>query len=101
VSIAVGTTTTTRPASVSFTASTNHDTAVTSYVVALYRSIDPVTATPVATRNIGKPTPVSGTITADISTTVNGLPSGSYYSVVTAAGSGGSATSTPSSTFTK
>ena len=100
VSITVGTTTT-RPTSVSFTASTNHDTAVTSYVVALYRSIDPVTASPVASRDIGKPTPSSGTITADISTTVNGLPIGSYYSVVVAVGSGGSAGSTPSATFTK
>lgn len=100
ISILVGTTTVT-PTSVSFTASTNHTTAVTSYVVAIYRSIDPVTASPVATRDIGKPTPVSGAITADISTTVNGLASGSYYAVVIASGSGGSASSTPSGTFTK
>lgn len=100
VSITVGSSTT-RPTSVSFDASTNHDTAVTSYVVALYRSIDPVTASPVATRDIGKPTPVSGVITSDISVTVNALPSGSYYSVVTAVGGGGSAASTPSATFTK
>lgn len=100
VSITVGSSTT-RPTSVSFDASTNHDTSVTSYVVALYRSIDPVTASPVATRNLGKPTPVSGVITSDISTTVNTLATGSYYAVVTAVGSAGSAASTPSATFTK
>jgi hypothetical protein len=101
VSITVGTTTT-RPTSVSFTASTNHTTAVSSYVVALYRSVDPVTASPMASRDIGKPTPnSSGVITADISTTVNALPSGTYYSVVIAVGSGGSTRSSPSATFTK
>jgi regulation of enolase protein 1 (concanavalin A-like superfamily) len=92
--------TSTRPTSVSFNASADHST-VTSYTVALYRSIDPVTASPVATRDLGKPTPVSGVITVDISTTVNPLPAGTYYAVVRAVGTGGTSASTPSATFTK
>jgi regulation of enolase protein 1 (concanavalin A-like superfamily) len=93
--------TTTRPTSVVFTASSNHSTAVTSYVVAIYRSTDPITGTPAATRDIGKPTPVNGDITADISTLVNPLPSGTYYAAVRAVGSGGTTSSTASATFTK
>jgi len=95
------TVTTTRPTSVSFTASTDHATNVTSYVVALYRSTDPITAAPYATRDLGKPTPSSGTITVDISTLVNPLPSGTYYAVVRAVGPGGTTASTPSAPFTK
>ena len=36
----------------------------------------PMTASPVATRDLGKPTPVSGEISVDISTLVNPLPAG-------------------------
>jgi regulation of enolase protein 1 (concanavalin A-like superfamily) len=92
----------TRPTSVEFNASADHSTTrVTSYVVALYRSTDPITAVPVATRDLGKPTPVSGVITVDISTLVNPLPAGTYYAVVRAVGSGGTSASAPSATFTK
>ncbi len=69
-----------------FTASSDHATNVTSYIVRIHRSVDPVTATPVATRDIGKPPVVSGDITVDISTLVNPLPAGSYYAVVVAVG---------------
>jgi regulation of enolase protein 1 (concanavalin A-like superfamily) len=92
---------TTRPTSVSFNSSADHATMVSSYAVALRRSVDPVSAPPVATRDLGKPSPVSGVITVDISTLVNPLPAGTYYAVVMAIGSGGSSTSTPSATFTK
>ena len=44
-----------RPTTVVFVPSANHATSVTSYTVALYRSADPVTASPVATRDLGKP----------------------------------------------
>ena len=44
---------------------------------------------PVATRDLGKPTPVSGEISVDISTLVNPLPAGSYKAVVRASGPGG------------
>ena len=55
---------------------------MSSYTVAIYRSADPVTASPVATRDLGKPTPVGGDITVDISTLVNPLPAGTYKAVV-------------------
>lgn len=101
VSVTVSTTTT-RPTTVVFNASTNHSTAVTSYTVAIYRSVDPATGTPVATRDLGKPTPNSSSeISVDISTLVNPLATGSYYAVVRAIGSGGTTASAPSSTFTK
>jgi regulation of enolase protein 1 (concanavalin A-like superfamily) len=84
-----------------FAPSADHATLVTSYSVALRRSTDSVTATPVATRDLGKPAVVNGEISVDISTLVNPLPAGSYYAVVTAIGSGGSSSSSPSPTFTK
>jgi chitinase len=92
---------TTQPTRVVFTASADHATNVNSYVVAIYRSTDPLTASPVATRDIGKPTPSGGDITVDISTLVNPLASGSYRVVVRAIGPGGTTASTPSATFTK
>ena len=101
VSITVNATIPTPPTTLIFTASSDHATNVTSYTVALYRSADPVTASPVATRDLGKPTPVGGDITVDISTLVNPLPAGSYKAVVRATGPGGTTASTASSTFTK
>jgi regulation of enolase protein 1 (concanavalin A-like superfamily) len=90
-----------RPSTLVFTASPDHATNVTSYIVALYRGVDPVTASPVATRDIGKPTPANGDISIDISTLVDPLPAGSYYAVVRASGPGGTTASAPSATFTK
>ncbi|MCA1563836.1 MAG: hypothetical protein LC804_27515, partial [Acidobacteria bacterium] len=84
-----------------FNPSVNHDTAVTSYSVAIYRAGDPTTATPAATRNLGKPAPSNNEISVNISDIVNPLPGGSYYAVVTASGPGGAASSTPTSPFTK
>ena len=98
VSITAGAPTPTR---LVFTASADHATNVTSYTVALYLGADPVTASPVATRDIGKPTPVGGDITVDISTLVNPLPAGTYKAVVRASGPGGTTASAPSPTFTK
>jgi regulation of enolase protein 1 (concanavalin A-like superfamily) len=89
------------PTRVVFTASADHATNVSSYTVAIYRGADPVTASPVATRDLGKPTPVAGDITVDISTLVNPLPAGTYKAVVRASGPGGTTASAPSSTFTK
>ena len=90
-----------RPTRVAFRASANHATNVTSYTVALYRGSDPVTASPLTTRNLGKPTPVAGEITVDISTLVNPMPVGTYKAVVRAVGPGGTTASAPSATFTK
>jgi regulation of enolase protein 1 (concanavalin A-like superfamily) len=90
------------PTTVVFTASADHATNVTSYTVALYRGADdPVTASPVATRDLGKPTPVGADISVDISTLVNPLPAGSYKAVVRASGPGGTTASTPSASFPK
>ena len=90
------------PTRVAFNASADHATNVTSYTVALYRGADnPATASPVGTNSIGKPTPVSGVITVDISTLVNPLPVGTYKAVVRALGPGGTTASAPSPTFTK
>jgi hypothetical protein len=100
VSVTV-TSTPTRPTTLVFTASSNHATAVTSYTVAIYRTVDPVTATPVATRDLGKPTPSAGDISVDISTLINPLATGSYYAVVRAVGPAGTTGSSPSATFTK
>lgn len=87
--------------SVAFTASPDHDTLVTSYTVAIYRADDPVSGTPVAAKDLGRPTPANGDITVDISDIVNPLASGSYYAVVSAVGSAGTSTSAPSTNFTK
>ena len=100
VSVTVSSTTT-RPTTLVFNASSNHTTAVTSYTVAIYRTVDPATGAPVATRDIGKPTPTNGEISVDISTVINPLATGSYYAVVRAVGSAGTSASTPSATFTK
>ena len=91
----------TRPTSLVFVASADHATNVTSYVVAIYRASDPVTASPVATRDLGKPAVVNGEITANISTLVSPLAAGSYYAVVRAIGPGGTTPSTKSANFTK
>jgi regulation of enolase protein 1 (concanavalin A-like superfamily) len=101
VSVTVNGTST--PTTLIFTAPSNQATAVSSYVVAIYRGADdPATASPVATRDIGKPTPdANGDITVDITTLVDPLPAGTYKVVVRAVGSGGTTASAPSPNFTK
>jgi chitinase len=101
VSVTVDAGPTATATTVLFTASLDHDSGVTSYSVAIYRSGDPVSATPAATKNLGKPAPSNGDISADISDIVTPLAAGSYYAVVTATGAGGSAASEPSAAFTK
>jgi Bacterial Ig domain len=89
------------PTTVVFVPSPDHATAVTSYSVALRRASDSVTATPVATRDLGKPAIVNNLISVNISTLVDPLPAGSYYAVVSAIGPGGTSASAPSPAFTK
>ena len=102
VSVTVSGTTAPAVVRVAFTPSPDHaTTSVTSYTVAIRRAGDAVTATPVASRSLGKPSPVNNEIVADISDIVNPLAAGSYYAVVTAVGPGGSGTSSPSANFTK
>jgi regulation of enolase protein 1 (concanavalin A-like superfamily) len=101
VTVTVSGTTTTQPTKVVFVPSANHATSVTSYSVAIRRASDAATATPVATRNLGKPTVQGGEITVDISTLVNPLPAGSYYAIVSAIGPGGTTPSQKSANFTR
>lgn len=96
-----GVPTQTPPTSVVFVPPTDYATNVTSCTVQLRRSADAVTASPVATRNLGKPAVVNGQVSVDISTLVNPLPAGSYYAVVVSTGSGGSTPSAPSAAFSK
>jgi hypothetical protein len=62
-------------------------------VLRIYLSgADPATAQPVASSDLGKPTPATnGDITVDRSTFFNGLASGSYLATVAAVGPGGQA----------
>jgi regulation of enolase protein 1 (concanavalin A-like superfamily) len=81
----------TAPRLVVFTASTDHATTVTSYLLEVFAAgANPSTATPAATSNLGKPTPASnGDITVDRAAFFSGLPPGSYLATVTAIGLGG------------
>lgn len=93
--------TTSRLTRVVFVPSADHATNVTSYTVAIYRASDATTASPVATRSLGKPAPVSGEISVDISTLIDPLSAGTYYAVVRATGPGGTTPSAKSANFTK
>ena len=93
----------TAPTTVTFTASTDHNTTlVTGYRLEVFAAgANPATATPVATSDLGKPTPdSSSTITVDRASFFNGVAAGSYVATVSAYGSGGSSRST-AVTFTR
>ena len=93
---------TTAPRLVVFTASTDHATNVTSYLLEVFAAgANPNTATPVATSDLGKPTPAANSdITVDRSAFFSGLASGSYVTTVSAIGPGGR-TRSASVTFTR
>jgi chitinase len=95
VTITVGSTTTTPPRAVQFTASVDHYTLVTSYRLDVFASgANPSTATPVASISLGKPTPdATNTITVDESAFFTALAVGSYQATVSAIGAGGSSRS--------
>jgi hypothetical protein len=92
----------TAPTTVAFTASADHATLVTNYVLEIHASgKTPGSSAPVATSNLGKPTPDSaGEVTVDRSTFFQALASGNYIATVVAVGSGGSARSN-AATFTR
>ena len=81
----------TPPRLVVFTASTDHATNVTSYLLEVFASgANPNTATPVATSDLGKPAPAANNdITVDRSTFFSGLAPGNYLATVSAIGPGG------------
>jgi regulation of enolase protein 1 (concanavalin A-like superfamily) len=90
------------PNTVIFTASTDHSTNVTSYRLSVYnQGANPATATPVATSDLGKPTPAANNdITVDRAAFFNALAPGTYLATVTAIGPGGQ-TQSASVTFTR
>jgi regulation of enolase protein 1 (concanavalin A-like superfamily) len=84
-----------------FTPSSDHSTLVNSYVLEIFpASADPSVATPIASRDLGKPGPVNNEIRADITATFWALAPGSYKATVSAVGNGGSSRSAPF-TFTR
>jgi regulation of enolase protein 1 (concanavalin A-like superfamily) len=89
----------TLPRAVSFTASSDHATNVTSYLFEVFASgVNPSTATPLASSDLGKPTPaIDGTITVDRSAFFSALAPGSYLATVSAVGPGGRTQGAPAS----
>jgi hypothetical protein len=85
------------PWQVAFTASADHDSLVTSYLLEIFAAgADPNTATPVANSNLGKPVPdVNGEIFIDRTTFFEALAMGSYVATVRAVGEGGNSRSEP------
>lgn len=86
------------PRQVVFQASPDHATLVNSYRLDIFaKGADPSAATPIASTNLGKPTPdpTSNDITVDETTFFSALPSGTYIATVSAVGSGGESRSAP------
>jgi regulation of enolase protein 1 (concanavalin A-like superfamily) len=79
------------PTTVVFQASADHDTLVTSYRLDIFANgANPGSATPLASSNLGKPTPASnGEITVDRTSFFTALAPGTYVATVSAIGSGG------------
>ena len=103
VSVAVkSSTTTTPPTKVAFMKSADHATKVTKYVLKVYAAgVNVSTATPVATSDLGKPTPSStGEIVVDRASFFSALAVGNYQATVTAVGSSGQ-TASAAITFTR
>jgi regulation of enolase protein 1 (concanavalin A-like superfamily) len=102
ISIASSLTTATVPTKVVFQASADHATLVTSYRLDVFANgANPASATPVATSNLGKPTPASnGDITVDRATFFSALARGTYVATVSAIGSSGQSRSA-AITFTR
>jgi len=84
-----------------FTPSSDHDTAVSSYVLDVHRDGDAITDRPVVSTNIGKPPVSDGAVTINIDSTMDLAPGGTYYVVLRAVGPGGSSTDTVSALFSK
>jgi hypothetical protein len=100
--VTVATAASSPPRLVIFTASSDHATNVSSYRFDVFTSAaNPATAAPVATANLGKPTPdANNEITSDQSSLFSNLSAGSYLATVTAVGPTGS-TSSATVSFTR
>ena len=79
------------PTAVVFQASADHATGVTNYLIEIFAAAaDPATATPVASSDLGKPTPAAnGDITVDLTTFFSALAPGSYQLTISAVGPDG------------
>jgi hypothetical protein len=89
------------PRTVTFTASPDHQTLVSSYLLEIFPTGgDPVNGIPIASQNVGKPPVVNGDCSADVTVTINPLLPGNYLAVVAAIGTGGKSRSAPF-TFTR
>jgi regulation of enolase protein 1 (concanavalin A-like superfamily) len=84
-----------------FVPSADHATVSTYLFKVFLSSVDPNTAIPVLTHDLGKPAVVNGEITADVSPVVALLPAGTYVATVSAVSSGGTSASAPSAPFTR
>ena len=91
VLITVGAAVLSPPRLVVFGASSDHATNVTSYALKVFSAgANTATAIPVATSDLGKPTPAAnGEITVDRQTFFGNLAAGNYVATVTAIGPGG------------
>jgi hypothetical protein len=77
-----------------FTPSADHASGVTRYQLDIFTAgANPGTATPIAGRDLGKPSIVGGECSVDVTTTINALPAGTYQATVSAIGPGGSSRS--------
>jgi regulation of enolase protein 1 (concanavalin A-like superfamily) len=84
-----------------FTPSPEHNTLVTSYLLEIFAAgANPATATPIASRNLGKPPVVNGECTVDVTATIDALAPGNYQGTLSAVGNGGSSRGAPA-TFTR
>jgi hypothetical protein len=101
VDIVVGTGTIPVGSTLIFVPSPDHAKNVSSYSLAIYRSSDPLTVTPLKKINLGKPAPVAGEIEVDVASVIATLGPGTYKAVVTAHNEEGSAASLPSPYFVK
>jgi hypothetical protein len=92
ITITVNTVPPSPPRLVVFTASTDHDSNVSSYLLEVFASgADPQTASPIASSDLGKPTPdANRDITADRSAFFYALAPGNYIATVKAIGPRGS-----------
>jgi hypothetical protein len=85
-----------------FTASSDHDDTVDSYLIEIFpQGADPNGANAVAAQNIGKPAVVGGECEADIHAMIQSLAPGNYFGTVTAIGGEGSTRSSPSPIFAR
>jgi chitinase len=87
---------TTSSKSVMFSASPDHNTLVSSYLIEIFAAgVNTSVATPVAAKDLGKPAVAKGECTADVTTLIGGLAPGTYQVTVAAVGAGGTARSAP------